>query len=67
MSGAPPKPSEVYIECVLRGGLLKVTAIHAGTSTEVSVFGPANAREALTRSAIAKLDYVLKKRVTSKD
>lgn len=63
MAGA--KPSEVYIECTLRGGLLKVTAIHAATGTETNVFGPANAREALTRNAVAKLEYVLKKRNSS--
>lgn len=63
MPGAPPKSTDVYIECILRGGLLKVTAIHAGTGTEVSVFGPGNAREALTRNAVAKLQYVLKKKL----
>lgn len=54
---------EIYIECVTYGGLLKVTAIHSATGTEVSVFGPASAtsREALTRTAVAKLAYVMKK------
>lgn len=54
---------EIYIECVTHGALLKVTAIHGATGTEVSVFGPASAtsREALTRTAVAKLAYVMKK------
>jgi hypothetical protein len=57
----PPTEHEIYIECVLSGGLLKVNAIDARTGTEVSVFGPTNAREALTRNAVAKLAYVMKK------
>ena len=60
MAGPPTEP-EIYIECVLYGGLLKVNAIDARTGTEVSVFGPANAREALTHNAVAKLAYVMKK------
>ncbi len=54
---------EIYIECVTHGSLMKVTAIHGATGTEVSVFGPAsaNSREALTRTAVAKLAYVMKK------
>jgi len=57
----PPQEPDVYIECILRGGLLKVTAIDSRTGTEACVFGPANAREALTRNAVAKLVYVMKK------
>ncbi len=58
---------EVYIECVTHGSLMKITAIHGATGTEVSVFGPASesSREALTRTAVAKLAYVLKKNVTT--
>lgn len=54
---------EIYIECMTHGGLMKVTAIHGATGTEVSVFGPASAssREALTQTAVAKLAYVMKK------
>lgn len=59
--GKGPKGNEVYIECKLRGGLMQVTAIDPATVTEVSVFGPANARDALVRNAVAKLAYVLKK------
>jgi hypothetical protein len=64
MAPGDDKP-DIYIECVTHGGLLKVTAIHGATGTEVSVFGPASAtsREALTRTAVAKLAYVMKKDV----
>ncbi len=60
--GGPPRKADVYIECVLRGGLLQVSAIDSATGTEVSVFGPPGAREALIRNAAAKLAYVLKKK-----
>jgi hypothetical protein len=61
--GAGEHQPEIYIECMTHGGLMKVTAIDGATGTEVSVFGPAsaNSREALTRTAVAKLAYVLKK------
>jgi len=62
--GDPPKSSEVYIECKLRGGLLQVSAIDAATATEVSVFGPVNARAALIHNATAKLAFMLKKKKT---
>ncbi len=61
MPGAD-KP-EIYIECVVQGGLMKVTAVHSLSGTEASVFGPASnaSREVLTRNAVAKLAYVMKK------
>ena len=60
--GAPaPEKPEILIECVLHGGLMKVTAVDAHTGTEACVFGPANAREALTRTAVQKLAMVLKR------
>lgn len=61
MPGAD-KP-EIYIECVVQGSVMKVTAIHSGSGTEASVFGPASnaSREVLTRNAVAKLAYLLKK------
>jgi len=59
---AAGKPdSQVYIECVVKGALMQVSAIDSNTGTEVKVFGPAGAREALIRNAVAKLAYVLKK------
>jgi hypothetical protein len=67
MAAAPTKDAGVYIECVLNGGLMKVSAIDPATGTEVSVFGPANARETLKRNAVAKLVWVLKKKEASSE
>jgi hypothetical protein len=66
MVPSPPQ-REVYIECVVQGGFMKVTAVDSATGTEATVFGPASAasREVLTRNAAAKLAYVLKKRSTT--
>jgi hypothetical protein len=61
MAAAPPKNEGVYIECVVTGGVMKVNAIDPVSGKEVSVFGPATAREALTRTAVQKLAMVLKK------
>lgn len=53
---------EVLLEYVRVGPYLKVMAIDAKTNTEVSVAGPAvGCRELLTRTAINKLKYVLRK------
>jgi hypothetical protein len=60
--GVPPKDEGVYIECVVHGGLMKVSAIDPVTGTEANVFGPATARECLTRTAVAKLAMILKKK-----
>lgn len=59
--GVPSDGREILIECVLHGGLLKVTAVDAATGAEAMVFGPATARAALTRTAVQKLQMVLKK------
>jgi len=54
---------EVYIEIVTLGAFAKVTAIDSATGTEVSVTGPSNAsRASLEAAAIAKLQFVLKKK-----
>lgn len=60
--GEEKPDAKIYFECVLKGALLQVNAIDSATGTEVSVFGPANARTALIASATAKLHYVLKKK-----
>ena len=53
---------EIYVEFIVQGGFVKVTAIHAASGTEASIIGPANApREALSAAAMRKLAYVLKK------
>ncbi|CAK0772269.1 hypothetical protein WCLP8_4840002 [uncultured Gammaproteobacteria bacterium] len=53
---------EILIEFKRIGNYLKVIALHAPTLTEVSVFGPAvGSKELLKRTALAKLDYVMKR------
>jgi hypothetical protein len=60
----PVKPTgEIFVEFIVQGAVVKVTAIDSATGTEVSVVGPATApRAALQAAAAKKLDYVLKKR-----
>ena len=54
---------EVYIEHQRFGSLVKVSAIHAATATEVSIQGPASASKTeLETLAINKLKYVLAKK-----
>ncbi len=54
---------EVLIEIVTLGAFAKVSAIDPVTGTEVSLMGPGNATHAsLEAAALAKLDYVLKKK-----
>ncbi|HYG88284.1 MAG TPA: hypothetical protein VD978_18725 [Azospirillum sp.] len=53
---------EVLLEYQRIGTYMKVSAIDPKTATEVSVAGPATgSRELLTRTALAKLKYVLRK------
>jgi len=53
---------EVYLEHQRIGNLVKVSAIHAATATEVSIQGPASASQnELETLAINKLKYVLAK------
>jgi hypothetical protein len=61
MAAAPTKDEGVIIECIVNGALMKVSAVDPKTGTEACVFGPATAREALTRTAVQKLAMVLKK------
>lgn len=59
MSGRDP---EVLLEFQRIGSYMKAIAIDAATGTEVSVVGPATgSRELLTRTAVAKLRYVLER------
>ncbi len=54
---------DVLLEFHAHGGYVKVSAIDPLTRTEVSVVGAAKATEAeLSRTAVAKLRYVLDKR-----
>jgi hypothetical protein len=54
---------EILIEIVTLGAFAKVTAIDSATGTEVSTTGPSNAsRASLEAAAVAKLQFVLKKK-----
>lgn len=54
---------EVIIEIYQVGNAVKVTAVDTETLVEVSIVGsPSQGEEMLKRSAINKLDYVLRKR-----
>ena len=61
MSGAPK--GEVFIEFVVQGNVVKVTAIDSASGVEASIVGPAGgAREALAQAAAKKLKYLLEKK-----
>lgn len=62
--GSGDRQPEIYIECIVRGAFMKVTAVDSASGTEACVFGPAStsSREVLTRNAVAKLSYLLRKR-----
>ena len=54
---------EVIIEIYQVGNAVKVTAVDTETLVEVSIVGsPSQGEEMLKRSAINKLNYVLRKR-----
>ncbi len=54
---------EVYVEFVVQGNAVKVTAIDPKTGIEASVMGPAGAsRASLSDAAVRKLRYLLAKR-----
>ncbi len=55
--------SEILIEFIVQGNVIKVTAIDAASGVEASIVGPANAaREALSHAAVKKLKYVMQKK-----
>jgi len=59
----PAKGNEIFVEFIMQGAVVKVTAIESKTGTEVSIVGPANAsRTALQEAAVRKLQYVLNKK-----
>jgi hypothetical protein len=54
---------EIIIEFFPIGQYVKVSALDTKTLTEISIQGPASAgKEMLKRNAIARLEYVLKKK-----
>ena len=58
---------EVLLEFQPIGRAVKVMAVDPVTLTEVSIQAPASlSEEAMTQAAIAKLNYVLKKRAEGK-
>jgi hypothetical protein len=55
--------SEILIEFIVQGNVVKATAIDAASGIEASIVGPANAaREALSQAAVRKLKYVMEKK-----
>jgi hypothetical protein len=55
--------SEVYVEFVVQGNVVKATAIDSLTGTEASIVGPASAgQNMLAKAALRKLKYVMKKK-----
>ena len=53
---------EIYVEFVVQGGVVKVTAIDPKSLREAVVMGPAGAsRAALSDAAMRKLRYILEK------
>ena len=56
-------PGEVILEFVQIGALIRASAMEPKSLTEVVIFGPASAGEAVLRRAVLrKLDYVLARR-----
>jgi hypothetical protein len=64
MPGLPAGNTEYLIEIITVGTFAKATALDPVTGTEVCVMGPATnaASDSLKAAAVAKLEYVLKKR-----
>lgn len=63
MTGRKAGSAEYLIEIVTVGGYSKASALDPVTGTEVSVMGPASSADgSLKAAAVAKLEYVLKKR-----
>jgi hypothetical protein len=60
----PPGGGEIYVEFVVHGNVVKVTAIDPQTGLEAIVMGPAGApRASMSDAAVRKLRYVLQKKV----
>ena len=60
-------PQGALIEFVPQGDYVKVSAVDPVTKIEVSIVGdPASGEETLKRTAVRKLEYVLRKRHDTK-
>jgi len=54
---------EIYVEFIVMGNTVKVTAVDSESGLEASVIGPAGApRAALADAARRKLEYMAKKK-----
>jgi hypothetical protein len=54
---------EIFVEFVVQGGFVKVTAIDPASGTEAVTMGPAGApRAALSDAAVRKLKFMLQKK-----
>ena len=54
---------EIFVEFVVQGNVVKVTAIDSVSGLEASIVGPASASQAvLAQAARRKLEYVAKKK-----
>ncbi|MBS0472045.1 MAG: hypothetical protein JSR60_13305 [Proteobacteria bacterium] len=54
---------EIYVEFLVQGSYVRVTAIDPTTGCEAVIMGPAGAsRAALSDAAIRKLKYIVEKR-----
>lgn len=61
-----PDPQDVIYELRQVGNLMRVTAMHGPSLTEVSLQGPASASEAnLCRNAFNRLCWVMERRQTT--
>ena len=53
----------IYVEFVVQGAFVKVTAIDSATGLEASIVGPSSASQSvLAEQARRKLEYVAKKK-----
>lgn len=61
-AGGSKKPGgEIYVEFVVQGAFVKVTATDGATGQEASIVGPVSAgRAVLSAAALRKLEYVRK-------
>jgi hypothetical protein len=57
-------PGEIFVEFVVQGSFVRVTAIDPASGTEAVTMGPAGApRAALSNAAIRKLQFMLQKKI----
>jgi len=58
------KSGEIYVEFIVQGSFVRVTAIDPASGTEAVTMGPAGApRATLADAAIRKLKFMLQKKI----